>query len=140
MVVPGTAQERKRRLENELRVFMDRWSRDPSIKKIILFGSVARGPDRRDVAGENFESSGVLHPFFATVLSNPLLTTGGTAVERRQVYTGVERGWANQPGRPHNREPRRAGYTSLWIPDALRGCSRQQGAVPAPPLSSRFDI
>jgi len=43
MVVPGTAQERKRRLEDELRVFIERWSRDPSIKKIILFGSVAGG-------------------------------------------------------------------------------------------------
>mgnify|MGYP000848900740 FL=1 len=36
-------QEHKRRLEGELQVFVDRWSRDPSIKKIILFGSVARG-------------------------------------------------------------------------------------------------
>ena len=36
-------QEHKRRLEGELQVFIDRWSRDPSIKKIILFGSVARG-------------------------------------------------------------------------------------------------
>jgi predicted nucleotidyltransferase len=29
-------------------VFIERWSRDPSIKKIILFGSVARGDVRRD--------------------------------------------------------------------------------------------
>ncbi|MCC7565409.1 MAG: nucleotidyltransferase domain-containing protein [Methanomicrobiaceae archaeon] len=43
MIVPGTVQEHKRRLESELRVFVDRWSRDPSVKKIILFGSVARG-------------------------------------------------------------------------------------------------
>ena len=28
-------------------MFVDRWSRDPSIKKIILFGSVARGDIRR---------------------------------------------------------------------------------------------
>ncbi len=48
MVVSGIAQERKRRLEDELRVFIERWSRDPSIKKIILFGSVARGDVRRD--------------------------------------------------------------------------------------------
>ena len=40
-------QEHKRRLEGELEVFVDRWSRDPSIKKIILFGSVARGDIRR---------------------------------------------------------------------------------------------
>jgi hypothetical protein len=43
MVGPGAVQEHKRRLEDELRVFVDHWSRDPSIKKIILFGSVARG-------------------------------------------------------------------------------------------------
>ncbi len=48
MVLPGTAQERKKRLEDELRVFIERWSLDPSIKKIILFGSVARGDVRRD--------------------------------------------------------------------------------------------
>jgi predicted nucleotidyltransferase len=47
MVVPGTAQEHKRRLESELQVFVDRWSRDPSIKMIILFGSVARGDIHR---------------------------------------------------------------------------------------------
>lgn len=47
MIVPGTAQERKRRLESELRVFVERWSRDPSIKMIILFGSVARGDIHR---------------------------------------------------------------------------------------------
>lgn len=47
MVVPGTAQEHKRRLESELQVFVDRWSRDPSIKRIILFGSVARGDIHR---------------------------------------------------------------------------------------------
>ena len=40
-------QEHKRRLEGELQVFVDRWSRDPSIKKIILFGSEARGDIRR---------------------------------------------------------------------------------------------
>ncbi len=48
MILPGTAQERKRRLEDELRVFIERWSRGPSIKKIILFGPVARGDARRD--------------------------------------------------------------------------------------------
>lgn len=48
MILPGTAQERKKRLEDELRVFIERWSRDPSIKKNILFGSVARGDVRRD--------------------------------------------------------------------------------------------
>lgn len=47
MVGPRTAQEHKRRLEDELRVFIDQWSRDPSIKKIILFGSVARGEGHR---------------------------------------------------------------------------------------------
>lgn len=47
MVVPGTAQEHKRRLESELRVFVERWSRDTSIKMIILFGSVARGDIHR---------------------------------------------------------------------------------------------
>lgn len=47
MVGPRTAQEHKRRLEDELRVFIDQWSRDPSIKKIILFGSVARGEVHR---------------------------------------------------------------------------------------------
>ncbi len=48
MAVPGTACERKRELRNELRAFVDRWSRDPSIKKIILFGSAARGDIRSD--------------------------------------------------------------------------------------------
>ena len=47
MVGPGAVQEHKRRLEDELRVFVDHWSRDPSIKKIILFGSVARGDVHR---------------------------------------------------------------------------------------------
>ena len=46
MVVPGTARERKQQLEDELQAFVNRWSRDPSIKKIILFGSVARGDVR----------------------------------------------------------------------------------------------
>jgi len=43
MVGPRTVQAHKRRLESELQVFVDHWSRDQSIKKIILFGSVARG-------------------------------------------------------------------------------------------------
>jgi len=47
MVYPRTVQEHRRRLENELQVFVDHWSRDPSIKKIILFGSVARGDVHR---------------------------------------------------------------------------------------------
>jgi predicted nucleotidyltransferase len=49
MVGPRTVQEHKRRLESELQVFVDHWSRDPSIKKIILFGSVARGSSDLDL-------------------------------------------------------------------------------------------
>jgi predicted nucleotidyltransferase len=48
MNAPGTACEQKQRLETELQAFIDRWSRDPSIKKIILFGSAARGDLRCD--------------------------------------------------------------------------------------------
>lgn len=48
MAAPGTACEQKLRLETELQVFIDRWSRDPSIKKIILFGSAARDELRCD--------------------------------------------------------------------------------------------
>jgi len=48
MALPGTASERKSELQNELRAFVDRWSRDPSIKKIILFGPAARGDVRGD--------------------------------------------------------------------------------------------
>jgi len=43
------ADERKERLETELNAFVHRWSRDPSIRKIILFGSLARG----DVASDS---------------------------------------------------------------------------------------
>jgi predicted nucleotidyltransferase len=35
-------------VKTELERFVDRWSRDPSIRKIILFGSAARGDVRCD--------------------------------------------------------------------------------------------
>ena len=48
MVVSGIARERKQQLEDELQAFVNRWNRDPSVKKIILFGSVAGGDVHRD--------------------------------------------------------------------------------------------